>query len=498
MKHFIILSLLIVSLCGFTQENPVIDLNLYHLNGQVKSVEEFNLNTKGNSKSETNLNVNNYKTNIDKHPVRKILFNKKGYETETHEYTSGKLSSKIEYLLNPEMQKVKSKHYTYANNTFTVSKNNKSLVFLYDLKQRLSQLSTTENQLAINTLFLYDDQNRIVEITYEKGYGTYNGRDKFFYDKKGHCVKKITHNVPEKDVKNIYIMRYNEQGHVSDSLKLNPGGLLLNTISYEYLYDSKNNWITRFASTNNAIENITKRVIKYYGEDEEKIDTDFYDDTNDKEQDVTSIENQVLPLNNKENTTPTTIIKPKKELIENKPAKQNITTATQASRHITKKPLAENSLDKKSIKEKTKLDKKNKKLEEERLAKEKELKIKRFKEKAKQDKINQKLEAEKLEKEKKLQEKQAKEKAKQDKIDKKNEEERLAKEKELKIKQYKLKAKQDKVNQKLQAERRAAEQALQEKLDKEKAKLDKINQKLEKEKLAIENKTKKKEAKQQS
>ncbi|OEK07733.1 hypothetical protein A8C32_16645 [Flavivirga aquatica] len=268
MKNIILLSLLFFQAYCIAQENPIIDLQISKLNGSIKSIQEFHLDTKANTVSQTNSNVNNYKESIDNFPIYKRFFNEKGYETEYHEYDSiGLLIGKTEYLLDSEMKKLKSKHFNYVKNNFVVKKHNKSLVFLYDLKNRLSEMTSINIDLVTTKkIFIYNDKNNIIEIAYETEDGSYNGRTKYFYDKKGNCIKEITYTPIDNTIENIFIKRYNSYNYVSSLLKLNPGGLLLNTITYEYEYDSKNNWIIRFAKNENVIENITKRNIEYYSD----------------------------------------------------------------------------------------------------------------------------------------------------------------------------------------------------------------------------------------
>lgn len=112
------------------------------------------------------------------------------------------------------------------------------------------------------TLRKYNSKNQLIEKTEFEPDGKIDRVETFKYDEKGNEVESELKMFNGNYFK--YVSNYNERNNISTQKTIGKNGSIEQQYNWEYLYDERNNWITKKSFSNGQLVSIWERKIEYY------------------------------------------------------------------------------------------------------------------------------------------------------------------------------------------------------------------------------------------
>jgi len=206
------------------------------VNGQKSDVTKLNL--KGNVKSirESMYQVNKKEGKIHDTILEYVYYNtfdKQGNKIEDFKYdTKGKIDKKYEYIYDNLGRRI------FQNQYASDGKLNRKMNYIYDEKGNITEDNsfTSEGKLGKKYTYTYDISGNKLE----------NNR----YTTDGRLDKKVNY-------------KYDDKGNVIEEIQTANDGKKA-VYSFEYTYNTQNNWIQKDSFNGKLIVSIIKREIEYY------------------------------------------------------------------------------------------------------------------------------------------------------------------------------------------------------------------------------------------
>lgn len=216
-----------------------------------------------------------------------IVFNEKGYKTETNRYNkTGQLSQKIIYKYDAKgARTVRDVYNSYG-------KIQMKFLYVYD---------TSGNKIAYNSYkptgelvdtytYKNDAKGRMIEEIWTKPDKTFGSRYTFNYDARGFMTETTQYTKSSTSLDNRTVYKYNKLGQLSEieiyndkntltkkniityddkgnesSIKtFGASGEFIDEKQYKYVFDDRGNWIERTEYVNHFPKSIIEREITYY------------------------------------------------------------------------------------------------------------------------------------------------------------------------------------------------------------------------------------------
>ena len=282
MKHILLVLPVLILFSCLGQNFPKNDLELYEVKGKVnhltirhyKAIEKDGKIVKG-------------AVNRDGENDQTLTFNKRGYITQAYFY--GKADS-----LDSKLIRDHDKNYHCLGETGYNAKGDKFVewIWIYDNRgnnteriqvQEDSSLFTSwylyydeNSELIARTIFqspnsglfdslrwILDDKNRQIEEWNYGYYGLY-GFNKVEYLDATNMIGKIFRYDYFKDLSDYYELSYNDHDLISVARQFSADSTLQQTLSFEYEYDDRGNWVNKIQFINEEPVNYDERRIIYY------------------------------------------------------------------------------------------------------------------------------------------------------------------------------------------------------------------------------------------
>ena len=199
--------------------------------------------------------IENVKYDKDEDIIQRILFtyNDKGKKTEQNIYD---IVNKLDYK---KVFKYNDKGYLIDRSIYNkTGKLNSKFVFKHDLEYNMITVKYyyPSDELGNIYRYIYNDFGNLIE-SHNNSYGKHSTRiiSYFRYDFQGNLIEEnSTHTIEAGSVDIDTSYEYNDKGDVVSK----------DLTTYEYVYDTHNNWIKRIEYTYGFPEFILEREIKYY------------------------------------------------------------------------------------------------------------------------------------------------------------------------------------------------------------------------------------------
>jgi len=208
-----------------------------------------------------------------------LTFNTEGFFKESTEYTVyEKINEKIIYSYNQKGQKIEQNVYD------SINKFDYKVVFKYNEKGYLFDRSLYDEKGKLNKKFVFENNendNEIKESLYSSK-GNLDSYYKYKYDNKGNLIETSFIDYGRLVISENTIYIYDVKGNLilkNSSITIKEGTVDIETnytyntlgdiesidsTTYEYIYDSNNNWIKRIEYNSGFPKFVLERKIEYY------------------------------------------------------------------------------------------------------------------------------------------------------------------------------------------------------------------------------------------
>jgi len=264
--------------CNLSESKKPNDLELENLKGKVRTItfEQYRIEEIIKTDSKDSLTyMHKY---LDKKHV--VNYNIKGFKTDRIDYKwNGKIDDYINYKYLPDGKLIEGPEGEYfydksGNLYLTVytqkgSGKKRCTKYIYNSKELLAEklVYNYDSQLVRYYSYEYDSRNKLA-VSYYKYFGdayTYrtNEKSEYFYDSAFNLVKIKTTGL-NTSYTDVQEMKRNERNDIV-FLKLSNLSSNEETVNtFEYEYDSQNNWIKKRIYLDQKLEAVYERSIDYY------------------------------------------------------------------------------------------------------------------------------------------------------------------------------------------------------------------------------------------
>lgn len=282
MKSMIIMFSLVFFFSCSTQNMPQKDIDFYEVKGKVN-----HLTIRHYYAEENNGEIVKGEPNLEGEPDQTITFDKNGYISQVYFYgESDSLDIKLVREYNDKHLCIGETRYDangYVlsdwiwfyddnnNNTERVQVMMDSTLYtsmkLYydDKNQLIAQKSMPNPQSGYfdSTYWVLDDLGRQTEEQNHGYYGLY-GTKKVMYEAKSDLPAKIWFYDDYDELNYIVDIQYNNSDLVKIANQYDPDSTLVMSVSFEYTFDDKGNWVTKVLSYDGEPAAYEERRIIYY------------------------------------------------------------------------------------------------------------------------------------------------------------------------------------------------------------------------------------------
>lgn len=264
--------------CNTSETKKPNDLELENLKGAVSTItlSLYKFSEMENKDSNNNTSIRHQY--LDKKHV--VKYNINGFITEKTVFNwDGSVvnNTKYEYLENNRLVSGPEGEYLYDESGklyLTIYTHNgnglkKTIKYDYDSENLLADkyVYNYDNELVYHYSYKYDSKNLLKEFIY-RYYGhalTYkvNQKEEYFYDSVFNLVKIKTSGL-NTSYSEFQEFKYNERKDTVFHKTTDSSENEVRVYTYDYEYDSQNNWVKKSIYSNNKIVLLKERTIEYY------------------------------------------------------------------------------------------------------------------------------------------------------------------------------------------------------------------------------------------
>lgn len=230
----------------------------YGADSILKRSEKYKYDSKGNCIEYTQYKDNN---SIDKKRIFK--FDERGNRIEDNMYRSdGSLYYKHSYKYNVNNKVIEE---IFVNSKGEIEN---SKIISYDNNLNKIRIIELDKDYSTNIMvnweshYEYDSRNNLIQDFRNKN-GAFHHKTIYKYDINNNKIEEVTFN-EDREITAKTISIYDDFNNLVKEINYDENDVVVNSRSFEYEYDSMNNWIKMVSFKNGIAETIEEREITYY------------------------------------------------------------------------------------------------------------------------------------------------------------------------------------------------------------------------------------------
>lgn len=229
-----------------TNEN-IIEKNRWNTDGVMVSKTFYNYDDKKNLIEELNFTLNELIDDRFENKVKVNNWDSNNVMLSKTLYNYDNIGNRIEKIVYNHNAKISDKYiYEYSNSGYLVEE----------------KWYNPNDELSTKNTFKYDSQGNNIKLNIYDGYGNLSYEHLRKFDKKGNLKEFTDKNIKKKQT-DKWSRKHDDRNNVIEENYVDPNGFKSKT-TYEFEFDSKNNWIKKTVFLDGDQGYVDERVIKYY------------------------------------------------------------------------------------------------------------------------------------------------------------------------------------------------------------------------------------------